>query len=159
MRWWRELRPVNLLLLAGIAFLLVAIVRLWSGGGDAAFRPPAAPGPEVPKAPVLRDQQPLSAFKSVVAQNLFSQDRNAPAGEVAKVQDSLEGRQLLGTLTIGATRAAIIGGKAPGRGQAAAEVEAVYLGEEWHGLKVLEISSDSVTFSGKDGAKTLKFPE
>jgi hypothetical protein len=158
LRWRRELKPVNLLLLAGIALLLVAIVRIWGGGGDVPFRSPAAQGPEVPKAPVLRDQQPLTAFKSVVAQNLFSQDRNAPAGEVAKVQDSLEGRQLLGTMTIGATRAAIIGGKASG-GKAATEVEAVYLGEEWHGLKVLEISHDSVTFTGKDGPKTLKFPE
>jgi hypothetical protein len=148
---------VNLLLLAGMAFLLTAVVRIWWGGGEVPFRSPAAQGPEVPKAPVLRDQQPLTAFKSVVAQNLFSPDRNAPGGEVAKVQDSLEGRQLLGTMTIGATRAAIIGGKASGKGPA--EVEAVYLGEEWHGLKVLEISLDSVTFTGKDGPKTLKFPE
>jgi hypothetical protein len=148
---------VNLLLLAGIALLLAAVVRIWWGGGEVPFRSPAAQGPEVPKAPVLRDQQPLTAFKSVVAQNLFSQDRNAPAGEVAKVQDSLEGRQLLGTMIIGVTRAAIIGGKASGKG--APEVEAVYLGEEWHGLKVLEISHDSVTFTGKDGPKTLKFPD
>jgi hypothetical protein len=144
LRWRRELKPVNLLLLAGIALLLVAIVRIWGGGGEVPFRSAAA-------------QQPLSAFQSVVAQNLFSQDRNAPGGEVAKVQDSLEGRQLLGTLSIGVTRAAIIGGKAQGKG--APEVEAVYLGEEWHGLKVLEISHDSVTFTGKDGPKTLKFPE
>jgi hypothetical protein len=157
LRWRRELKPVNLLLLAGIALLLVAIVRIWGGGGEVPFRSAAAQGPEVPKAPVLRDQQPLSAFQSVVAQNLFSQDRNAPGGEVAKVQDSLEGRQLLGTMSIGVTRAAIIGGKAQGKG--APEVEAVYLGEEWHGLKVLEISRDSVTFTGKDGPKTLKFPE
>jgi hypothetical protein len=150
---------VNLLLLAGIALLLVAVVRIWGGGGGVPFRSATAQGPEVPKAPVLRDQQPLSAFQSVVAQNLFSQDRNAPAGEVAKVQDSLEGRQLLGTMVIGVTRAAIIGGKAPGRGKGEPEVEAVYLGEEWHGLKVLEISHDSVTFTGKDGPKILKFPE
>jgi hypothetical protein len=159
LRWWRELRPVNLLLLAGIAVLLTAIVRIWGGGEGVPFRSLAAQGPEVPKTPVLRDQQPLSAFKSVVSQNLFSQDRNAPAAQVAKVQDSLEGRQLLGTLVIGATRAAIIGGKVPGRGQGVPDVEAVYLGEEWHGLTVLEIAQDSVTFTGKDGPKTLKFPE
>lgn len=159
MRWGRELKPVNLLLLAGIAFLLTAIIRIWFAGGDLPLSAPAAPGPEVPQAPVLRNQQPLSAFQSVLAQNLFSQDRKTAGAEVAKVQDSLEGRQLLGTLTIGATRAAIIGGKAPGRGKGAPEVEAVYLGEEWHGLKVLEISPDSVIFTGKDGRKTLKFPE
>ena len=77
----------------------------------------------------------------------------------ANVEDSLEGRQLLGTMTIGNTKAAIIGPAATGRGKGTSEVEAVYLGEEWHGFKVLEISNDSVTFSGKDGKKTLKFPE
>ena len=70
---------MNLLLLAGIVLLLVAVVRIWGGGGGCRSAA-AAQGPEVPKAPVLRDQQPLSAFQSVVAQNLFSQDRNAPAG-------------------------------------------------------------------------------
>jgi hypothetical protein len=148
---------VNLVLLVGVVFLLTAIVRIWGGAGGAPFRSPAAPGPEVPKTPVLRDQQPLTAFKSVVAQNLFNPERNAPPGQEAKVQDNLEGRRLLGTLVIGATRAAIIGGKAAGKG--APEVEAVYLGEEWHGLKVLEIANDSVTFTGRDGRKTLTFPE
>jgi hypothetical protein len=156
--WRRELKPVNLLLLAGIAFLLVAIIRIWWGGGDMPFQGPAAKGPEMPTAPILRDQQPLSAFKTVAAKSLFSQARSEPTVGVAKVQDSLEGRQLLGTMVIGATKAAIIGGKPLG-GKGAAEVEAVYVGEEWNGFKVLEISNNSVTFHGKDGQKTLKFPE
>ena len=158
MSWRRELKPVNILLLAGIAFLLVAIIRIWWGGGDMPFQGPAAKGPEMPRAPVLRDQQPLSAFRNVAAKSLFSKTRSEPTVGVAKVQDSLEGRQLLGTMVIGATKAAIIGGKPPG-GRGAAEVEAVYVGEEWNGFKVLEISNDSVTFHGKDGQKTLKFPE
>ena len=158
MSWRRELKPVNLLLLAGIAFLLVAIIRIWWGGGDMPFQGPAAKGPEMPTAPILRDQQPLSAFKTVAAKSLFSQARSEPTVGVAKVQDSLEGRQLLGTMVIGATKAAIIGGKPLG-GKGAAEVEAVYVGEEWNGFKVLEISNNSVTFHGKDGQKTLKFPE
>lgn len=158
MSWRRELKPVNILLLAGIAFLLVAIIRIWWGGGDMPFQGPAAKGPEMPTAPILRDQQPLSAFKTVAAKSLFSKTRSEPTVGVAKVQDSLEGRQLLGTMVIGATKAAIIGGKPPG-GRGAAEVEAVYVGEEWNGFKVLEISNDSVTFHGKDGQKTLKFPE
>ena len=158
MSWRRELKPVNILLLAGIAFLLVAIIRIWWGGGDMPFQGPAAKGPEMPRAPVLRDQQPLSAFRNVAAKSLFSKTRSEPTVAVAKVQDSLEGRQLLGTMVIGATRVAIIGGKAPGA-KGAAEVEAVYVGEEWNGFKVLEISNDSVTFHGKDGQKTLKFPE
>ena len=158
MSWRRELKPVNILLLAGIAFLLVAIIRIWWGGGDMPFQGPAAKGPEMPTAPILRDQQPLSAFRNVAAKSLFSKTRSEPTVGVAKVQDSLEGRQLLGTMVIGATKAAIIGGKPPG-GRGAAEVEAVYVGEEWNGFKVLEISNDSVTFHGKDGQKTLKFPE
>jgi hypothetical protein len=113
----------------------------------------------MPTAPILRDQQPLSAFKTVAAKSLFSQARSEPTVGVAKVQDSLEGRQLLGTMVIGATKAAIIGGKPLGSGKGVAEVEAVYVGEEWNGFKVLEISNDSVTFHGKDGRKTLKFPE
>ena len=123
------------------------------------FQGPAAKGPEMPTAPILRDQQPLSAFKTVIANNLFSQDRRDKTVSIAKVQDSLEGRQLLGTMIIGATKAAIIGGKPLGAGKGNPEVEAVYLGEEWNGFKVLEISNDSVTFESKDGQKTLKFPE
>jgi len=157
--WRRELKPVNLLLLAGVAFLLVAIIQIWWGGGDTPFQGQAAKGPEMPTAPILRDQQPLSAFGTVVAKNLFSQDRSDPTVGVAKVQDSLEGRQLLGTMIIGDTRAAIIGGTLPGSGKGKAEIEAVYLGEEWNGFKVLEIANDSVTFLNKDGRKTLKFPE
>ena len=128
-------------------------------GGTCRLQAPSAKGPQVPTAPILRDQQPLSAFKMVAAKNLFSQDRSDPTADVAKVQDSLEGRQLLGTMIIGDTKAAIIGGKPRGRGKGTPEVEAVYLGEEWNGFKVLEISNDSVTFPGKDGRKTLKFPE
>jgi hypothetical protein len=150
---------MNLLLLAGAAFLLVAIIQIWWPSGDVSPPSPSAKGPQVPKAPILRDQQPLSAFRIVAAKNLFSQDRKDSPSEIAKIQDSLEGRQLLGTMTIGNTKAAIIGGKSPGRGNGASAVEAIYLGEEWNGLKVLEILNDSVTFHGKDGKKTLKFPE
>jgi hypothetical protein len=157
--WRRELKPINLLLLAGIAFLLVAFLRIWWGGGDLSVQRVAAKGPEMPTAPILRDQQPLSAFGTVVAQNLFTQSRSSSTAAVAKIQDSLEGRQLLGIMLIGETRAAIIGGKPAGSAKGAAEVEAVYLGGEWNGFKVLEISNDSVTFHGKDGRKTLKFPE
>ena len=150
---------MHLLLLAGIAFLLVATIHIWWGEGDVPSQGPSTKGPEMPTAPILRDQQPLSAFKLVAAKNLFNQDRNDPTGGMANVQNVLEGRQLLGTMTIGDTKAAIIGGNLPGAGKGLAEVEAVYLGEEWQGLKVIEISNDSVTFAGKDGRRTLKFPE
>ena len=139
--------------------MLVAIIHIWWGAGGMPFQGPSAKGPEVPTAPILRDQQPLSAFRMVTAKNLFSQDRRDSSVDTVKVQDSLEGRQLLGTMLIGDTKAAIIGGKPQGRSTGTPDVEAVYLGEEWNGLKLLEISNDSVTFSGKDGRKTLKFPE
>jgi len=157
--WRRELKPVNFLLLAGIAFLLVAIIQIWWGEGGAPSPPPSAKGPEVPTAPVLRDQRPLSAFSTVVAKNLFNQDRSDPGAGIAKVQDTLEGRELLGTMIIGDTKVAIIGGKLTVNVKSPPEAEAVYLGEEWHGFKLLEISNDSVTFAGKDGQRTLKFPE
>jgi hypothetical protein len=157
--WQREIRPVNILLLAGIAFLLVAIVYIWSAGGDHPSQNPSAKGITVPTAPIIRDQQPLSAFKMVATKNLFSQDRSGPTSDIGKVENSLEGFELLGTLVFGDTKAAIIGGKSKARRAGAPESEAVYLGENWHGLKLLEISNDSVTFSGKDGRKTLKFPE
>jgi hypothetical protein len=157
--WRRELRPVNLLLLAGIILLLVAIIRIWGEGGATPPQNPAAKGIKVPTAPIIRDQQPMSAFKMVATKNLFSQDRSDPTADIAKVQNSLEGFELLGTLILGDTKVAIIGGKPKGRSTGPLEAEAVYLGEDWHGLKLFEIANDSVTFSGKDGRKTLKFPE
>jgi hypothetical protein len=158
--WRRELKPVNLLLLAGIACLLVAIIHVWwGGGGSLPSRSPSEKGAQVPTAPILRDQQPMTAFAVIPAKNLFSQDRSGPLQGPAQVQNSLEGRELLGIMVIGDTKAAIIGGKPTGLLKGAPDIEAVYQGEEWHELKVLEISNDSVTFAGKDGQKTLKFPE
>ena len=72
-------------------------------------------GLQVPTAPIIRDQQPLSAFKMVATKNLFSQDRSDPTADIAKVQNSLEGFELLGVLILGDTRVAIIGGKPKGR--------------------------------------------
>jgi hypothetical protein len=151
---------VNLLLLAGIAGVLAAILYVWwDDGATLPSRSPADQGAQVPTAPILRDQQPMAAFAVITAKNLFSQDRSGPSEGPAQVQNSLEGRELLGIMVIGDTRAAIIGGKPTARGKGAPEIEAVYLGEEWQGLKILEISNDSVTFAGKEGRKTLKFPE
>jgi hypothetical protein len=157
--WRRELSPVNLLLLAGSVFLLVAIIHIWWDEGAVPSQNQSAKGITVPTAPIIRDQQPLTAFKVVAMKNLFSQDRSEPAADLAKVQNSLEGFELLGVMILGDTKAAIIGGKPKGRGTGPMEAEAIYLGEDWRGLKLLEISNESVTFSGKDGRKTLKFPE
>jgi hypothetical protein len=95
----------------------------------------------------------------VAGKDLFSQDRTGPGLGPAKAQNTLEGRQLLGIMIIGDTRAALIGGKTPVSGKEAPEVEVVYLGEDWDGFKVIEISVDSVVFQGKDGRRTLNFPE
>jgi hypothetical protein len=160
LRWRRELNPINLLLLVGIALLLWAILLIWWGGGSLPSRSASAKGPVVPTAPILREQYPLSAFKIVAAKNLFSQDRSGPGPGPGKVHDSLEGRSLLGTMIIGNTRAAIIGSKIPAHGRRGKpEIEVIYLGEEWSGYKLVAISNDSVVFQGKDGRKTLNFPE
>ncbi len=149
----------NLGLLIGIALLLLVIANIWWGGGTAPSRSRSTKGPEVPTAPILRDQQPLPSFEVVAAKNLFSQNRTGPSLGQTKGRNNLEGRQLLGTMIIGDTRAALIGGKTGARAPGEPEVEVVYLGEEWGGFKVVEISNDAVIFQGKDGRRTLNFPE
>jgi hypothetical protein len=160
LKWRRELNAVNLLLLAGIALLLVAVMQIWWGGeGRQPSRSSSDRGFQAPTAPLLRDQQPLEAFAVVAAKNLFSQDRRGPSLGPVQGQNSLENHQLLGILIIGDTRAALIGGKLTERGKGASEVEVVYQGEEYGAFKVIEISNDAVTFQGEDGLRTLNFPE
>jgi hypothetical protein len=142
--------------------LLLAIAHIWWGenGPPVASRP--GKGPELPKAPLLRDQQPISAFQVVAAKDLFSQGRNAPeTDQPAKALATLEGRQLLGTMIIGDERVALISSK-PGpaaRGKQEPQIDVVHQGDEWEGFKILEISIESVILEGKDGKKTLNFPE
>ena len=159
----------TLLLVLVNGLLLLGIVQVW--WGEEALPTPTGPraGLEVPRPPILRDQQPLNAFRVVAAKNLFNQDRSGPdPGEpAAKGQaTSLEGRKLLGIIIIGDERAALIGGQAPGgpRGPSPqpggqAHVDVVRQGEDWGGLQVVEISTEAVVFQGKDGKKTLNFPD
>ena len=79
----------------------------------------------------------------------------------AQAQASLEGRQLLGIMIIGEERVALISSKpgAAARGRQEGQVDVVHQGEEWEGFKILEISSEAVVLQGKDGKKTLNFPE
>ncbi len=156
---WRERNLLNLLLLVGIALLLLGIVNIWWGGSREATGTRSAKGPEVPLAPVLRDQQPLSAFAVVAEKNLFSQDRKGHSLKQGKSSNSLEGCQLLGTIIIGHTRAALIQCKAESPGRGGGDVEVVRLGEEWGGYKVVEVSNAAVIFQGKNGRRTLNFPE
>jgi len=160
----------TLLLVLVNGLLLLGVVQVW--WGEDALPTPTGPraGLEVPRPPILRDQQPLNAFRAVAAKNLFSQDRSGPdpGQPAAKGQaTSLEGRKLLGIIIIGDEKAALIGGQAPsgpGRppmAQAAgqAHVDVVRQGEDWGGFKVVEISTEAVVFQGKDGKKTLNFPD
>jgi hypothetical protein len=156
---WRERKVLNLALLAGIALLVLGIAGIWWGGGADTSGTPSAKGPAVPLAPILRDQDPLNSFAVVSARNLFSPDRRGPALGQANKQNSLDGCQLLGTIVIGHTRAALIGGKTTPPGRGAPEVEVVYVGQDWGGYKVVEVLNDAVIFQGKEGRRTLNFPE
>ncbi len=161
MNWRRALNLWHIILLVVNCLLLVAIFQVWWGEGSTPAPSRPGKGPDLPKAPTLRDQQPISAFRVVAAKDLFSQDRRGPeTDQPSKVQATLEGKQLLGTMIIGMERVALISSKsAPTRGRAEAQVEVVHQGEEWEGFKVEEISTDTVTLLGKDGKKTLTFPE
>ncbi len=157
---WRRSLWWQLLLLAGSGLLLVGIFQVWFGNDLAPGASLSRKGPEVPKVTPLRDTQALKAFAVVSSKNLFSQDRTGPdpTAQAAKTQGSLEGRTLLGTIIIGEEKAALISEKA-GRGKQMPQVQVVRQGEEWEGFKVVEISNEAVVFLGKDGRKTLNFPE
>jgi hypothetical protein len=156
----------HLLLLLANCLVLWGIVHIWWSEGET----PAvsrATGPEVPPTPLLRDTQVLTAFRTVSTKNLFSQDRTGPdltGSTSGKTKNSLEGRLLLGIVIIGNDRAALIGRVAAGgrtspAGDKGAEVEVVHQGEDWEGFTVVEISNEAVVFQGKEGRKTLNFPD
>jgi len=157
--WRRGFNLWHILVVVLNGLLLWGIGQIWWGEGVVPAASRAGKGPALPKIPALRDQQPLSAFRVVSAKDLFSQGRTGPeAGKNAKALATLEGRQLVGTMLIGAEKAALISSK-PSRGQSAGQVDVVRQGEDYEGFKVVEIFSDSVVFQGKDGKKTLNFPE
>ena len=163
MIWRRGFNLWHIILVAVNCLLLLATVRIWWGGtaGPVATRP--GKGPELPQNPMLRDQQPLSAFRVVAAKDLFSQNRAGSEEQPANAQATLEGRQLMGIMVIGSDRFALISSKAapaPGRpANQTAQVDVVRQGEDYEGFKVVEITSEAVVFQGKEGKKTLNFPE
>jgi hypothetical protein len=161
LNWRRSISFWHILLVALNCLVLAAIIQVWWGGEAGPALSRAGQGPQVPKTPILRDTQPLSAFRVVAAKDLFSQSRTGPdPGMPSAKKDNLEGRKLLGTIIIGDERAAMIGGEqTKTRGVQSPQVEVVRLGEEWGGFKVVEISSEGVVFQGKEGKKTLNFPE
>jgi hypothetical protein len=156
--WRHKLTIWNILLFGGTCLLLFGIYSTW-WGVEQATHSRAHKGPKVPAAPILRDQQPLSAFEVIVQKDLFSLDRQGPTNTPVKTNDALEGRQLLGIIIIGDTRAAIIAAKPAPGAKKEGSVEVVYLGEQWNDFKIEAITKESVVFQSKDGRKTLTFPE
>ncbi len=156
----------HLLLLLANGLVLWGVVHIWWGeeGTPAVTR---GPGPEMPRTPLLRDTSPLNAFRTVSTKNLFAQDRTGPdltGGPSGKTHSSLEGRHLLGVIIVGDDRAALIGrtvssGGRGGGAKSLSDVDVVHQGEEWEGFKVVEISNEAVVFQGKEGRKTLNFPD
>jgi hypothetical protein len=156
---WRRSLWWQLLLLAGSCLLLLGIIQVWMGNDQASETSRSRKGPEVPQVKPLRDQRPLSDFMVVSAKTLFSESRTGPtSGAAPKAQGNLEGRVLLGTIILGNERAALIKDKVT-RGQKLPEVQVMRVGEVWEGFKVVEISNEAVIFQGKEGKKTLNFPE
>jgi hypothetical protein len=154
---WRRGLIWYLLLAVVNGLLLVGIVNVWWGEELAPETARSRQGLEVPKAPILRDRQPLTAFQVISTKNLFSPERTGPeAGVAKKGQGSLEGGSLLGVIIVGEERAALIGQPSPRGPQ---QVQVVRLGEQFGGFQVLEITSEGVVFQGKAGKKTLGFPE
>jgi hypothetical protein len=157
---WRRSLWWQVLLLAGSCLLLLGIIQVWVGNDLPPETSRGRKGPVVPRVNPLRDQHPLSDFAVVSAKNLFSQNRTGPVpgAKVPKAQGNLEGRLLLGTIIIGDERAALVKDK-PAKGRKDSQVQVLRLGEEWEGFKVVEISSEAIVFQGKQGKKTLNFPE
>jgi hypothetical protein len=149
------------IILVVLNFLVIlGIFNIWWGQAEPVHPSRAPKAPDIPVAPMLRNQQNLNDFRDVAARNLFSQDRTGPelvaAGRPG--QGSLEGKLLLGTIIIGNQRVALIGG-APLRKPKDITAEAVRLGEQWDGYTIIEITKDSVVFQGRNGNTTLQFPE
>lgn len=164
MIWRRGFNLWHILLLVVNCLLLLAIVNIWVGEGGAPAPSRPGQGPELPKTPRLRDQQPLGAFQVVAARDLFSQDRKAPEVEEkpGKALASLEGKELMGTMIIGSDRVALISSKTKKSdvvGRAGLQVDVVRPGDDLDGFKVMEISNEAVVLQGKDGKQTLNFPD
>ena len=140
--------------------VLWGIFHIWWGQGESVSSSQARKALDIPVAPILRDQQSLDEFRIVANKNLFSQDRTGPdvAAAARQGQGSLEGKLLLGTMIVGNQRVALIGG-ATLRKPKDITAEAVRLGEQWEGYRVIEITKDSVVFLGRNGKTTLQFPE
>lgn len=148
----------NLLLLLACLLLTVAIVNLWRGQGEEGAGLKGPQTLEWPRMPVLRDHEPLDAFRVVIQKNLFSPDRaSEEAPKATKGQASIEGSKLLGIIIIGGDKAALIAVAAGRPGKK--PIQVLRLGEVWGNYKVVDITSEGLVLEGKEGRKTLDFPQ
>ncbi|MCL6622287.1 MAG: hypothetical protein K6T55_09325 [Syntrophobacterales bacterium] len=146
---------LNFLFVAGLLLLnlllIAAVGRVWFGGEEA---PREARGRvALPQVQPLRAREPRERFQVVVAKDLFSPERHGEAAGPVKLAGT-EDFQLLGTLIIGAERAALIAQGPKGR----QKIQVVREGEQWQGVRLVEIGRDAVVLEGKDGRRTLSFP-
>ncbi len=147
---------LNFLLLAGLLLLnlllVAAVGRVWFGGEEA---PQEARGRvALPQVQPLKTREPQERFQVVVAKDLFSPERQGGAAAGPVRLAGTEDFQLLGTLIVGADRAALIAQGPKGR----QKIQVVREGEQWQGVRLVEISKDAVVLEGKDGRRTLGFP-
>lgn len=149
----------NLIWLGGLALanllLLASIAQVWFGPRE------ARPGVRnrdrltLPQAKPLRGKEPLESFNVVVAKDLFSPDRSG--AEISGPKGpSLEDGVLLGTIIVGDERAVLLGQKGTKGKQ---EFQVLRRGEQWRGFRLVEITKDEVIFQGKEGKRSLTFPQ
>lgn len=148
----------NFLFLGGLLLLnlimLVAVGQVWFGGEEV---PGGAKGRgqlALPKVQPLRTQESQEGFQVVVAKDLFNPQRQGVTGATGPALTSLEDGQLIGTIIIGAERAALIAQGPKGK----QKIQVVREGEQWRGAQLVEITKDEVVFEGKEGRRTLAFP-
>ncbi len=147
----------ELLFLGGLLvlnlILVVAIGQVWFGAEEA----PGVKGRgqlALPKLPPLKTPEPQEGFQLVVAKDLFNPQRQGAADGAPVKTASLEDGQLIGTIIIGAERAALIAQGPKGK----QKIQVVREGEQWRGAQLVEITRDEVVFEGKEGRRTLAFP-
>ncbi len=149
----------NLIFLGGLGLLnlllLVGVAQEWFGGEEAVEASRGRGQLTLPKVTPLRAQETQEGFKVVVAKDLFDPLRRGAevAGDQVKTA-SLDDSQLLGTIIIGAERAALIAQGPKGK----QKIQVVREGEQWRGNQLLKITKDEVIFEGKEGKRTLTFP-
>lgn len=146
---------LHLLVLPGLILLnlvlLAAVGQVWFGGEEIPREPRGRVA--LPQFRPLTVREPLDRFQVVVAKDLFSPERQGAASGPVKLAGT-EDFQLLGTLIVGAERAALIAQGPKGR----QKIQLVRQGEQWLGVRLVEIGPEAVVLEGKDGRVTLSFP-